>query len=132
MLALRFAMIQVTVLVSLMVAWSTSAYTLSQPSCVLTATTLAWIHPLHGMLLFSTFQLSPCFFKTKLALHSHELWFVSLMFTLDKISSFLYSCVIVKNLSKILNPNFISELQLHLCVATSLCLYIPIRCCSFF
>ena len=96
MLALRFAMIQVTVLVSLMVAWSTSAYTLSQPSCVLTATTLAWIHPLHGMLLFSTFQLSPCFFKTKLALHSHELWFVSLIFTLDKIY-FLYSSVIVNS-----------------------------------
>ena len=104
----------------------------SKSSCGLTAMTLAWIHPLPGMLYFSNFQLFPFPFKIKLISHCHELWFVSLMFTLDKISSFLYSCVIVKNLSKILNPNFISELQLHLCVATSLCLYIPIRCRSFF
>lgn len=123
MLALRFAMIQVTVLVSLMVAWSTSAYTLSQPSCVLTAMTLAWIHPLHGMLLFSTFQLSLCFFKTKLAPHSHELWFVSPIFTLDKIY-FLYSSVIVNSvfIQKFIKNN---EPQLHIrTLISSLCGYL--------
>ena len=85
-------------LVSLMVAWSTSVYTLSQPSCGFTAMTLAQIHPLPGMLLFSTFQLFPRPFKTKLISHCHELWFVSLIFTLHKMSSF--SVVVNKFIKK--------------------------------
>lgn len=120
-------------LVPLMVAWSMSVYTLSQPSCGFTAMTLAWIHPLPGMLLFSTFQLFPRPFKAKLISHCHELWFVSLIFTLDKMSSFLYSSVVVNKFIKNIEHNFTLELQPHLCVATSQCLYIPIsRCCGFF
>ena len=106
-------------LVPLMVAWSMSVYTLSQPSCGLTAMTLAWIHPLPGMLLFSTFQLFPHPFKAKLISHCHELWFVSLIFTLDKMSSFLYSSVVVNKFIKNIEHNFTLELQPHLCVATS-------------
>ena len=93
------SMTQVTVLVSLMVAWSTSVYILSQSNHVLTAMTLAWIHPLHGMLLFSTFQLFPCPLRTKghRILYCCELRFIFPIFTLDKISSFLYSSVIVNS-----------------------------------
>ena len=67
------------------------------------------------MLLFYTFQLFPYFFKTKLSPHSDELWFVSFIFTLDKISYFPYSSVIVNSIylqiyHKAMNPNFILEL----------------------
>lgn len=51
------------------------------------------------MLLFSTFQVFPYPLRTKRHLISYccELWFVFPIFTLDKISSFLYSSVIVNS-----------------------------------